>query len=99
MNTEELEQALEASPGERVTADYMHSRIKGAQFLTVPDTTLTLCIISLDNGFNVVGEAACVDPANFNAEVGQKIAYDNAFNKLWPLFGFALAEKRRAQEA
>ncbi len=24
---------------------------------------------------------------------GEKVSYDNAFRKLWPLFGFLLAEK------
>ena len=37
-----------------------------------------------------------VDPANFDKAIGNRIAYDNAFNKLWPLFGFLLAEKRLA---
>src|SRR5690606_2187974 len=42
------------------------------------------------------GESARVDPANFDAQIGQALAYDDAFRKLWPLFGFALTERRRA---
>lgn len=88
----ELATALDSLPGERITAGYMESRITNTTY-TVVDT-LTLCTIKLDNGFQVTGESACVDPANYNREVGEKLAYDNAFRKLWPFFGFLLAEKR-----
>ncbi len=88
----ELERALAACPGERVTPDLMQARIAGTYFMQF-DTT-TICSIWLDNGFSVRGESACVDPANFNADIGKKIAYDQAFGKLWPLFGFLLAEGR-----
>jgi hypothetical protein len=53
----------------------------------------THCILTLENGFEVTGESACVDPANYDAAIGQKIAYDNAFEKLWPLEGYLLQEK------
>lgn len=88
----ELETALAACPGERVTPDFMKSRIADTYFMSF-DTT-TICSIWLDNGFSVRGESACVDPANFNADIGKKLAYDQAFAKLWPLFGFLLAEGR-----
>ena len=38
----------------------------------------------------------CVDPADYNEDIGSKIAYDNAFHKMWMPYGFwlhkALAE-------
>lgn len=92
ISDEDLDKALEASPGERVTPDYMHSRIKAVDYSVFG--TLTYCRLTLDNGYIVTGESACVDPANYKAEIGEKIAYDRAFNSLWPLFGFLLAEKR-----
>ena len=94
ISNEELAKAIESMPGEKVTPDYMKSRIKSIEFSTLPKSTVTLCNITLDNGYSVRGESACVDPANFNREIGEKIAHDNAFNKLWPLFGFLLAEVR-----
>lgn len=51
---------------------------------------LTLCVITLKNGFTVTGESACADPAKFDAEVGRKIARANALNKVWPLMGYVL---------
>lgn len=94
MTNTELDKAIESLPGERVTKEYMESRIKAVEFHVLPKSTVTVCNITLDNGFSVRGESACVDPANFNKEIGEKIAHDNAFDKLWPHFGFLLAEAR-----
>lgn len=51
---------------------------------------LTFCVLVLRNGFTVTGESACASPENFNAEIGRKIARENAVNKLWPLMGYEL---------
>ena len=53
---------------------------------------LTFCVLVLKNGFTVTGESACVSPANFDAEIGRKIARQNAVDKLWPLLGFRLRD-------
>lgn len=93
LTNEELDAALAASPAERVTKEYMESRIVRGPVFTRIGETLTHCHIVLDNGFSVTGESVAVNPENYHKEIGEKIAYDNAFNKLWPLFGFLLAEK------
>jgi len=54
---------------------------------------LTFCVLVLRNGFTVTGESACVSPENFDAEVGRKIARQNAVSKMWPLLGYALKER------
>ena len=59
---------------------------------------LTFCVLVLRNGFTVTGESACASPENFDAEIGRKIARQNAINKVWPLMGYALKE-RLAQSA
>ncbi len=53
---------------------------------------LTFCVLVLRNGFTVTGESACASPENFDAEIGRKIARENAINKVWPLMGYALKE-------
>ena len=54
---------------------------------------LTFCVLILRNGFTVTGESACASPENFDAELGRKIARQNAVNKIWPLLGFALKQR------
>ncbi|WP_368647781.1 Gp49 family protein [Castellaniella ginsengisoli] len=51
---------------------------------------LTFCVLVLRNGFTVTGESACASPENFDAEIGRKIARQNAVSKVWPLMGYAL---------
>ena len=51
---------------------------------------LTFCVLVMQNGFTVTGESACADPENFDAEIGRKIARENAVQKVWPLMGWEL---------
>jgi hypothetical protein len=53
---------------------------------------LTFCVLTLRNGFTVVGTTACVSPENFDAAEGRKYARENAVEKVWPLMGYALKE-------
>ena len=54
---------------------------------------LTFCVLVLRNGFTVTGESACASPENFNAEIGRKVARENAVQKVWPLMGYKLCEQ------
>ena len=58
-----------------------------------PLSLLTFCVLVLRNGFTVTGESACASPENFDAEVGRKIARQNAVAKIWPLMGYELRSK------
>lgn len=61
-----------------------------------PLDLLTFCVLVLRNGFTVTGESACASPENFDADVGRKIARQNAVNKVWPLMGYELRSKLHA---
>jgi hypothetical protein len=56
-------------------------------------TRVTFCVLVLRNGFTVTGESACVSSENFDAEIGKKIARENAIGKIWPLMGYELRSK------
>ena len=78
--------------------------VRGALAKTDPDlgmesptlALLTFCVLTLRNGFTVTGESACASPENFNAEIGRKVARENAVNKIWPLMGYELRSKLAA---
>lgn len=53
---------------------------------------LTFCVLVLRNGFTVTGESACASPKNFDAEIGRKIARENAKQKVWALEGYRLRQ-------
>ena len=54
---------------------------------------LTFCVLVLKNGFTVTGESACASPENFDAEIGRRVARENAVQKMWPLLGYELRTK------
>lgn len=54
---------------------------------------LTFCVLVLENGFTVTGESACASQENFDAEIGRKIARQNAVNKIWLLEGYLLKQR------
>lgn len=62
----------------------------GTAQMNDPLSLLTFCVLVLRNGFTVTGESACASPENFDAEIGQKIARQNAVSKIWPLMGYEL---------
>lgn len=76
-----------------VTLNDMQDKVKKTAFTILPDTTTTICQLFMENGYVVMGTSACVDPAKFNKALGEKYAYEDAINKLWPLEGYLLAEE------
>lgn len=93
----ELDAKMTERPAPRVTKEAIEARITDVDYTVLPDSTVTICSLKLDNGYSVRGESACVNPANFDREIGQRLAYDDAFRRLWPLFGFLLAEDQFRQ--
>lgn len=94
LTQEQVDKLLNESPGQRVTKEYIEHRITDTLFTTlIEGSTVTICQLTIDNGYSVRGESACVDPTNYNKDLGEHYSYENAFKKLWPLFGFLLAEK------
>lgn len=77
----------------RLTPTLIDSKIKSVEFHVFGTTCLTVCCMTLENGFNVTGESACASPENFNAEIGRKIAEEQARNKIWMLEGYLLKQK------
>lgn len=80
----------------RLTPALIDAAIVDEDYHVFPKTCLTVCCLTLRNGYTVVGESACASPANFNAELGRKIARDKARDKIWALEGYLLRERLHA---
>ena len=93
------EKAIEAEiqtkrpPARRIKPGMLDAEIAAEDYHVFPGSCLTICALTLQNGFVVTGESACAIPANFDAEIGRKIARENARQKLWPLLGFRLRDQ------
>ena len=82
-------------PERKLTKEFLESEIERAEYNRMT-STITHCTIVTKSGFTFTGESACVDPNNFDQKIGEKFAYENAFEKMWLPYGFwlhkALAE-------
>lgn len=84
----------------RLTEDSIKAKIGVVEYVhPTIHKQLTICIITLKNGFSVHGVSAPASPENFDAEVGKRYAFDNAFKQLWQLEGYLLREHLSVREA
>jgi hypothetical protein len=91
--SDDASKAVQKTPN-RVTLDSMLAKVADAEFLnpkSVPH--MTICVLTLTNGFAVVGKSAPADAGNFDVELGKKFAKEDAVRQMWALEGYALREK------
>lgn len=81
----------------RLTPDDIDRVIVDRQFHIFEGTQLTVCCLTLSNGYTVTGESACASPENFDREIGEHVAFTNAREKIWALEGYLLKEKLAGQ--
>lgn len=64
--------------------------IEREDYVRIDGTTTTLCIAHIRNAtdFQVVGKSACLNPADFDEEVGRRVARDDVIRQLWGLEGY-----------
>jgi len=77
----------------RLAFDQILAQIIATQYYQFPGTTVTVCCLTLQNGYNTTGVSACISEDNFNADIGKKIARDNAIQDIWMLEGYLLKEQ------
>ena len=55
----------------KLTKEHLESLIAKKEFIRHGET-LTICVLTLHSGFQLLGQSACIDPANFDATIGEK---------------------------
>ena len=95
MNDSQIEKEIQEKglTAPRVTPELLDEVIVSKQYHVFSGTTFTACLLTLKNGYTVLGESACASPENFDADLGRKIARANAKNKIWMLEGYLLKQK------
>lgn len=81
----------------RLTPADIDKAIIGETYTNLPNGRSVACQLTLTNGYTVEGVSSCVSVENFNQEIGNKIAKDNAREEIWKLEGYLL--KQRLYEA
>jgi hypothetical protein len=95
MNDQQIEAEIQAKGlnAPRLSPEKIDAVILSESYHVFPGTALTVCCLTLRNGFAVTGESSAVSLANFDAELGRKIARQHARDKIWALEGYLLKER------
>jgi hypothetical protein len=68
--------------------DILRRYVANYSFLRVGVKT-TICVMTMKNGFEMIGTSACVNPSEFDQEIGDRCALKDALVKVEPMIGFA----------
>lgn len=107
MNKSVTEDELIAkATGPRITKEELDANVAGYGIFNVHEALtalgvpaleatklLTIAVVTTKNGFTVVGESACAWPANYDKDIGERLALSDAKNKLWALMGYHLKQQ------
>lgn len=77
-----------------ITKEHVDSILAASQVESVklgPKTTVVQ--LTLPNGFTITETSSCVDPENYNHDLGVEIASKRCAEKIWMLEGYLLQEK------
>lgn len=74
-----------------LTPEDIDNVIETIHYHLVPGSTTTICALTLrDSGFVAVGTSACIDPADFDADIGEAEALKDAKRKVWEVEGYRI---------
>ena len=77
----------------RLTPKKIDSVIKDVSYTMLPSKKSLICEITLINGFTVRGDSAVVSKENFDLDLGKKISYASARDKIWAFEAYLLQQK------
>jgi hypothetical protein len=79
----------------RVTLAGMEAKILYVNYYN--HDLLTMCVLTMANGFHVVGENAPASRDNYDPELNRKFSYEDAIRQLWKLEGYSLRDRLAAE--
>ena len=103
----ELEAEIaETATAPRVTLDRINAAIKNYAYFNLGEAMkalgfdasesahlTTMCVLTLENDFQVIGHSACVSRENYREDIGRRVAYQKAIDQIWPLEGYLLKSR------
>lgn len=67
----------------------VHDFVKDIECMKWGEKT-TIANATLTNGFIITVSSSCVDPANYNQDIGESICKEQVYNQVWKMLGFLL---------
>jgi hypothetical protein len=80
-----------------ITKATIDAMIDKVQYYRFPGTCITMCCITLRNGYAVTGESSCADPRDFDVELGQQHSKRRAVDRIYELAAFQVRETAMVQ--
>lgn len=75
----------------RITQEQVNEMVKKTKLVFEVFGQKTLVMVAtLPNGFVIVDGSSCVDPENFDFNIGRNILLKRLENKIWELEGYVL---------
>lgn len=106
LSLDEAKAVVATKTAPRVTEESIRAKIASVTYLMpeivddfASDDMTTICKVRMTNGFVFIGHSTPASKANFDAEVGKRYAYDNAFKQIWTHEGYLLREQLAAESA
>lgn len=96
LTLDEAKARLKSAMAPRVTEESIKGKIEDVRYSY--HGTTTICIITMKNGFKFMGSSTPASQANYESEIGERYAYENAFRQIWSHEGYLLREKLSIQE-
>ncbi len=77
-----------------VTAEQVRENMQDIIVRTLDDfgKPTTYVAVKMKNGFTVRESTTCVDPSNYDEEIGRQICLEKIEDKIWLLLGYQLQE-------
>lgn len=99
LSLDEAKAVVATKTAPRITEESIKAKIAEVEYLMPEiindwdsDDMTTICKVRMVNGFVFIGHSTPASKANFDAEVGKRYAYDNAFKQIWTHEGYLLRE-------
>jgi hypothetical protein len=89
----DLENRIAAQPGPKVTPQDVKDAFVSCDYHVFPGTTTTVALATMKNGFRIVGQSACADPANFREDIGRELALKDCERQVWAFLGYGLRQR------
>lgn len=92
-NREELQKQFEADGKTRfVRTEDVDAEIVDDAYYHFLGTTVTVCCLTLQNGFTVIGQSACANVNNFDEQLGRDLARDDAKQQCYRFLAFRMLD-------
>lgn len=78
----------------KISPERLKGCVKSVSYEHLKGTTTTVCHLTTYNGHVITATSGCLEVADFDFELGKKIAYENAIDKLWELEGYYQRTRR-----